>query len=440
MPGAEQTPKFDLMLEGSAAPAALLESVITIRVHQDLEMADCLELRLSNLDLNWTESDALQEGKTLRVEMGYEESGITLAFEGTIVRRDCQFPIRGPALVTVVAYDAEHALKHGRHHKAWLDSKDSDIASQLASEAGLSARVSATSTTHRYVAQHDQTHLEFLRERARRIGYEVRLDRENKELYFGPPETSGSPLTLTWEVDLYSFSPRMTTAGMVSEVSVRGWDMTKKEKILGKSKANETKLKLDGSELGADLAKKAHKPREVLYSDTPLFEEGEAVALAQARLDGLATRYAQATGSCQGNAQIQPGTLLDLQSVGERASGRYYVDRVMHHFQPGLGYSSHFQVHRSAERLAPAAHDPLPKVVPSREEAPREEARFVEFDVRAAPGESVEGWGYTVTLPGGEQRKGTIDETGKIRVEGVRDPGEVTVDIDHPEGHIGPAE
>ena len=37
--------------------------------------------------------------------------------------------MRGPAIVTVVAYDQEHKLKHGRHHKAWLDMKDSEIAS-----------------------------------------------------------------------------------------------------------------------------------------------------------------------------------------------------------------------------------------------------------------------------------------------------------------------
>lgn len=444
MPGAAKpprhTPKFDLLLEGAAAPAALIESVITIRVHQDLEMADCLELRLSNPDLTWTESDALQEGKKLRIELGYEESSVALAFEGTIVRRDCQFPVRGPALVTVVAYDAEHALKHGRHHKAWLDSKDSDIASQIASEAGLSADVKATSVTHRYVAQHDQTHLDFLRERAVRNGYEVRIDRANKKLYFGPPQVGGSPLSLSWEVDLFSFSPRMTTAGQVSEVVVRGWDMVKKESILEKAKASQTQLKLDGSDLGAALAEKAHKAREVLYAGTPLFEPAEAQALAAARLDGLASRYAQATGSCQGDVAIQPGTLLELQAVGERACGRYYVDRVLHHFQPGLGFSSHFQVHRSAERVAPAAQDPLPKVVPSREEPPREEARFVEFDVRGGPGESVDGWSYTLTLPGGEQRQGTLDETGKIRVEGIRDPGEVKIEVDHPEGHVGPAE
>lgn len=431
--GSQHTPKFDLLVNGSAAPSAMLESVITLRVHQDLEMSDCLEMRLSNPDLSWTESDALAEGTTLELQLGYEETSLGLAFQGTVVRRDCQFPVRGPAIVTVVAYDKEHALKHGRHHQAWLDMKDSEIASQIAGAAGLSGDVKDSKVKQRYVVQHDQTHLGFLRERARRLGFEVAVDRENKKLYFGPHRAKSALRTIEWEVDLFSFSPRMSTVGQPSKVKVRGWDMTKKEKILAEAASSKAQIKLNGSDLGAKLAEKAHGAREVLYPGTPLFETGEADALVQARLDTLTSAYAQASGTCQGDAAIQPGQVLDIQGVGERASGEYYVDRVLHHFQPGLGYSTHFQVHRASERLAPVQQDPLPKVVPSREEVPREEAHYVEFNVRPAGGESVEGWNYTVKLPGGKLEKGTLDETGKIRIDGIRDPGEVEIEIEHPE-------
>lgn len=437
--GSQHTPKFDLLVNGSAAPSAMLESVITLRVHQDLEMADCLEMRLSNPDLSWTESDALVEGTTLELELGYEETSLGLAFQGTVVRRDCQFPVRGPAIVTVVAYDKEHALKHGRHHKAWLDMKDSEIAGQIAGAAGLSGDVKDSKVKQRYVVQHDQTHLGFLRERARRLGYEVAVDRENKKLYFGPPRAKASIRTITWEVDLFSFSPRMSTVGQPSKVKVRGWDMTKKEPILSEAASSKAQVKLNGRDLGAKLAEKAHGAREILYPGTPLFEPGEADALVQARLDSLTSGYSQANGSCQGDATIQPGTVIDIQGVGERPSGEYYVDRVLHHFQPGLGFSSHFQVHRASERIPLPEAEPLPKVVSSREEAPREEAHYVEFNIRPTSGESVEGWAYTVKLPGGKEEKGTLDETGVIRVEGIRDPDDVEIEIEHPDDQNPPA-
>lgn len=437
--GSQHTPKFDLLVNGSAAPSALLESVITLRVHQDLDMSDCLEMRLSNPDLSWTESDALVEGTTLELELGYEETKLGLAFQGTVVRRDCQFPVRGPAIVTVVAYDKEHALKHGRHHKAWLDMKDSEIASQIAGAAGLSGDVKDSKVKQRYVVQHDQTHLAFLRQRARRLGYEVAVDRQNKKLYFGPPRAKGSIRTITWEIDLFSFSPRMTTVGQPSKVKVRGWDMTKKEKILAEAASTKAQIKLNGSDLGAKLAEKAHGAREILYPGTPLFETGEADALVQARLDALTSAYSQASGTCQGDFEIQPGTVIDIQGVGERAGGEYYVDRVLHHFQPGLGYSTHFQVHRASERVPQPEPEPLPKVVPSREEPPREEAHYVEFNIRPTSGESVEGWNYTVKLPGGKEEKGTLDETGVIRVEGIRDPDDVEIEIEHPEEQNPPA-
>lgn len=435
----QHTPKFDLLVNGSAAPSAMIESVITLRVHQDLEMADCLEMRLSNPGLSWTESDALVEGTTVKLKLGYEETSIGLAFEGTIVRRDCQFPVRGPAIVTVVAYDKEHQLKHGRHHKAWLDMKDSEIASQIAGSAGLSGDVKDSKVKQRYVVQHDQTNLAFLRERARRLGFEVNLDRTSKKLYFGPPRAKGSIRTITWETDLFSFSPRMSSVGQPSKVKVRGWDMTKKEKITAEAASSKALVKLNGSDLGAKLAEKAHGAREILYPGTPLFEPGEADALVQARLDQLTSAYAQGTGTCQGDFEIQPGTVIDIQGVGERASGEYYVDRVLHHFQPGLGYSSHFQVHRASERNPQPDPEPLPKVVSSREEAPREEAHYVEFNIRPTSGESVDGWNYTVTLPGGKQESGTLDETGVIRIEGIRDPDDVKIEITHPDDQNPPA-
>ncbi|MBL4847710.1 MAG: phage late control D family protein [Planctomycetes bacterium] len=435
----EHTPKFELLVNGAAAPSALVESVITLRAHQDLDMSDCLELRLSNPSLDWTESDALAEGTTIKVKLGYEETSIGLAFQGTIVRRDCQFPVRGPAIVTVVAYDKEHQLKHGRHNKAWLDMKDSAIASAIAGAAGLSGDVKDSKVVQRYVVQHDQTHLGFLRERARRLGYEVHVDRENKKLYFGPPTAKAALCTITWEVDLFSFSPRMSTAGQATKVQVRGWDMTKKVKIFAEAASKKASVQLNGSDLGAKLAEKAHGSRVVLYPGTPLFETGEADALVLARLDNLASKYSQANGTCQGNFKIEPGKVLDIQGVGERASGEYYVDRVLHHFQPGLGYSTHFQVHRASERIPQPEPEPLPKYVPSREEAPREEAHYVEFNIRPTSGESVDGWNYTVTLPGGKKETGTLDETGIIRVEGIRDPDDVSIEIVHPDDQNPPA-
>ena len=62
--------------------------------------------------------------------------------------------------------------------------KDSDIASQIASEANLEVDAVDSKVTHDYVIQANQTDLEFLRERAGRIQYEVFVS--DKTLHFRP--------------------------------------------------------------------------------------------------------------------------------------------------------------------------------------------------------------------------------------------------------------
>jgi len=50
---------------------------------------------------------------------------------------------------------------------------DSDIAQKIAGECGLSPDVESTKEVHELVIQDNQTNMEFLRDRAQRIGYFV---------------------------------------------------------------------------------------------------------------------------------------------------------------------------------------------------------------------------------------------------------------------------
>ncbi|MGE0710772.1 MAG: phage late control D family protein [Planctomycetota bacterium] len=437
--GGKPTPKFELLIDGAAASPAVVESVIAIRVRLSQDLASCLELRLSNSDLSWTEADTFDEGKRVEVKLGYEETGIEQVFGGEIVRRDCEFPVRGPAVVTVVAFDKQAKLRRERRSRTWLDAKDSDIISALASDAGLSADVKATTTTLPYVVQFNQPNLSFLYERCRRLGYIVTIDEKDAKLTAKPIEDVTADVTLKWGKDLLAFSARMSVASQLTEVSVRGWDMTKKEKIQDKLAASAVKAQFGGSDLGAKLAESTGGKRTSLMASTPIFSLGEATAMAESLMTAAAQTYALAEGTCQGDPKLRPGKALTVEEVGARASGPYLVNEVYHHFQPGLGYSTHFQLNRPTERIPAGDPEPLPESVPAREEGESEAPSFIEFDIRSVSGEDVAGWGYTVTLPNGETRKGKVDASGRIRLEGIRDPGEAKIELEVPEDldHLG---
>ena len=96
------TPIYAIRVEGEPAPGELVESLVSVSARLDLELSDTIELRLSNQDLEWTESKFLEEGKTIALELGYADTGTQLLATGKIVRRECDFPERGPSTVTVV--------------------------------------------------------------------------------------------------------------------------------------------------------------------------------------------------------------------------------------------------------------------------------------------------------------------------------------------------
>lgn len=427
-------PKFELLVGGQPVDPVLAESVILLRTHLHLELADCLEIRLSNDDLGWSEADTLAEGKEVALKLGYEgEEELAQVFKGEIVRRDCEFPVQGPAVVTVVAFDKEHRLKRGRVSKAWLDMKDSDVVSEIAGAVGLTADVEDTQVVHPYLFQQAQTNLAFIRERAALLDCVVDVDRENSKVSFKKAVDSSSVMTLKWGENLLAFASRMTTDAQVSKVIVRGWDMMAKAAIEGTAEDGDIRYLMGGADTGAALAKKTYGAREVLYADRPLFVAAEATALAQARLNQLSAGYTEGQASCQGTTEIEAGVKVTFEAVGERAGGDHFVTRVLHHFEPGVGFSTHFDFIRSTERMTAGEDRPVEEV-PPREQEQQEQPGWVEITVRSETGESLEGVSYVVTLPNGQQQRGTFDATQTIRVEGIRDPGEAQIEFTPPEG------
>ena len=59
-------------------------------------------------------------------------------------------------------------------------------------------------------------------------------------LHFGKPRVSAAPVAhLKWGAGLLSFQPEANLAGQVSKVEVYGWDVKRKETIVGRASADD---------------------------------------------------------------------------------------------------------------------------------------------------------------------------------------------------------
>lgn len=353
MPGTQLrglfVPDFDIKIAGSALSAETLAHVLSVTVDDSVDLPGMFTLEFRNFD---AERGALIQdqaqfdvGKVVEIRMGYVDR-LTPVMVGEITGLEAAYTSADLPGLTVRGYDRRHRLQRGRKVRSFIKQKDSEIASKIAQEAGLSPQVKDSKVVHDYVLQANQTDMEFLLERARRIQYQVTVD--DKKLLFQPVANADSPIfRLTFEDDLIEFYPCLSSVGQVSEVSVQGWDPKKKEKILGKAAQGDVSSKMAGDKTGAALVASAFSSAVGLVSETPVATVAEAGQMATALLNADALALITGEGVCVGRPDLRAGKVIQIDGLGKRFSGNYYVTSLSHRYDAG-GYSTHFTVRRNA--------------------------------------------------------------------------------------------
>jgi phage protein D len=287
-----------------------------------------------------------KEGNEVEIDIGYRDNLETL-FKGEITGLEPDFPNEVPPTLTVRGYDRRHRLMGKRKTRTFLNLKDSEIASRIAGDWSLSTEnIKDTHVTHEYVLQNNQTDFEFLLERARRIGYEMVVT--DKDLHFRPRQNEGSAaVILRRETELLDFSARLTAVGQIEEVFVQGWDPTNKEKVVARSGSGD-EPDMGGSASGPSKAQQAFGNTGGTTVDRPVLSQAEADQLARGWFSEMALHYVEGHGVCVGSPELRAGTLVEIEGLGERFSGTYYVTSTEHAFRPGSGYRTTFTVRRNA--------------------------------------------------------------------------------------------
>ena len=355
-------PELKVEVNGSKLSADISKNITSATVTLRADLLDECQITLANPypEMRWTHgSDAsmFDEGAGLKVSMGYVDQLAPL-FDGEVVGISPSFPEGGTPTVAITGRSRMHRLKTAAESKTYTQQKDSDIVSTLVSAAGLTASVDDTGTQHEYVLQWRQTNLDFILYRARRIGYEVWA--EGKTLNFKKPRTTGAKVyTLVWgrtskafnpsmkTMPLRSFSPRMDAQGQVSEVTVRSLDPKTREPIEGKATSSDLAKKM-GATSGPDAAAKAFGAKSaLLITDEPVATQAEAEQRAKAVLNEKAMLFVTGGGATLGIPDFLPGTMVEIDGVGPKFTGLYYVVKTVHSLGSG-GYTTSFDVQRNA--------------------------------------------------------------------------------------------
>jgi uncharacterized protein len=336
-------------VDGSPLPNEATAHLLEVTVDQDVSVPSLFTLHLAEADdlskpYRWVDDDRLFAiGNGVEIRFAYD-GAMTSLINGEITALEPDFAAGARPSLTVRGYDRRHRLQRGRKTRTFVQQKDSDIAAQIAREAGLIVQATDSGVVLDYVLQNNCTDLEMLQERAAQIGWEVVV--EDKTLLFRPARNAESEaLSLALYQDLVEFSPRLSTARQVGAVIVRGWDVKNKQPI--KSTVDQPEARMGGQQSGAELTK-SFGAAALIESGRPVVSQAEAEQIARGLYNRTALELIVGEGACNGRADLRAGTVIGLRGLGKRFSGPYYVTRVTHRYSADRGYETRFQVRRTA--------------------------------------------------------------------------------------------
>ncbi len=348
---------YEILLNGQAVETPFLLSVLSVRVEEELNLPSMFTLRMKLLhhsslgqfegehiqDVNERLFNQLLPGTSVEIRMG--EGTPETVFQGSITSLEPDFQTN-PSL-EVRGYDSLYELRFGRKIQSFTEIQDSRLVTQIVQAAGLTVQADETSTVYPYVLQNNVSDYEFLLSRAERLGYEVFV--RNDTLHFRKPAEREAPVqTLSFSKELESFSAVMRTITEGSEIEYRGWNPDTKESFSGKAKiGDETKQPSSGAKAGSTYAKDGFKEATSTVVTEPSVDATHAETLAKAHYNRYAGNFITADCVALGNPAIRIGSTVELDFLGEKFSGVYYVTAATHIYD-AEGYSTRFQVRRSS--------------------------------------------------------------------------------------------
>jgi phage protein D len=308
--------KFEVTIGGGPVETT---DVMSVTVDHDLDLPAMCLITLKNptnkFNAKFKPGDTVEVklgGGTRRAGTGAGEGDTAPVFKGEVVGVEAQYKQGGEPKLSVRAFDKLHRLTRGKKSKTYQKQTDQDIASAIASQAGLSAQCGSTpKIKHEHVYQHNQDNLSFLRTRAARLGYSIWVD--DGKMYFDAPKLDAdSGLEFSYEQQpkdgkgdkLKSFNGRLSNAQVVKKVTVRGWDPEKKQEVVGEEQAKPSKL--GSSNAASSLGDFGEV--ETYAVDRPIASVEEAKAIAKSMLDEASLSFLTAECEVMGNTSSRPAS------------------------------------------------------------------------------------------------------------------------------------
>jgi uncharacterized protein len=322
---------YEVTVNGTVFKQTENDGLQSLVVEDHIDMVDMLTLKVGGAEGQPTWSFNI--GDPVEAKLG---AGSIKLFEGEITSIDPGFQVEGVSSMTIRALDKVHRLGRGRKTRFWLDMKDSDVATEVGADSGLSVDADTTADTLPYILQRNESNVAFLKRLAARNNFVLRV--EEGKLLFKKASFGGAAETFTMGENLRSARFSFNTADMVQKVVVRGWDITKKEEIVGEATTGDI-TKIGGGQLGADVAA-VFGDSTAYITDVPVTEQGLATSIAKAEMERLARQFCHGSAVVSGTDKVYAGSMVKFEGLSGNLNGTYFVVATRHIVSNRSGYST----------------------------------------------------------------------------------------------------
>ncbi|MDQ3370032.1 MAG: contractile injection system protein, VgrG/Pvc8 family [Myxococcota bacterium] len=316
-------PNVDVFIDGKEVKDSDFISYI---VERDMYQPDMAAAVLSNQ--NDIYASDVKVGSELEIKVGDGKS----IYKGEVIGLEPVYKGGEPTRLLVRAMNKLHRLRRIRKSLTFTEKTDKQILSQIVKDADLTLDWKhEKSITYKHVYQHNMSGLEFVRQRAARMGCHVWC--VDSTLFVKEPDfsaSSGIKISVDEGGNLRSFTPRISSANVVKKVTVKGWNPETKELITGEASATTSPL---GSQ-GCVEACGKHGGEESFTVDQPIWSKEEADAIAKAKLRDMNMSFLTGEAEMAGNADIDVGKVIEIvanaMSTSDPFNGKYYVMGITH--------------------------------------------------------------------------------------------------------------
>jgi len=358
-------PEFEVLVNGNEVPL-LRNSISSIQVNDELQSSAKFQFSINDEfgvdkgEFVWFDNPLLQPGNKVSIKMGYAKKLLYLLPVGTIENiLSSGFTNTANQNMTVTGYDdTKKILNDSPKSKDQTTNQElkgnniikliqSRYNSMNKSKLDFSPQETTKELSSSVTKNSLNTYGDILSDQAKRIGWTYFFTR-GKAYYIDPRQKKKAAMTFERGKEIIEFIPKINTSNCYKSVIVRSSHPTSRNSIkIEVTAGSEDKIDNDGltaSQIAEKLGRES-KDVEILCSD-----DEEAKIRGKALLNLLGDDLLTAKCRIVGTPELKIGQMVQINRIGKRFSGKYFVTSVTNTISSSSGYLTDFSIRSNVLR------------------------------------------------------------------------------------------